>query len=335
MYVLLIIKNIPPNTSFPMRFLSFSLLALAAVILFVSHKDSRPIKPELPMMQSFSATPRFENEVEIFGQKVDLSRWDMHERYERELTNMCYTHNSTLLTIKRANRLFPILCPILKEEEVPEDFIYLCCIESSLNIRALSPAKAAGLWQFMPETGKQFGLQIDAEVDERYHIEKATHAACKYFKQAYNKFGDWIAVAAAYNAGQGGINKRLNDQRQKSVFDILMVEETSRYVFRIMAMKEILRDPYHYGFVLYSDQLYRPIKTHEHKVKGSIANLADYAVNLKTSYYQLKEFNPWLRDNKLTVRPGKEYTLLLPDEDDMYYDRHKFKVYDEHWAVDL
>lgn len=318
-----------------MRFLSFSLLALAAVILFVSHKDSRPVKPELPMMQSFSATPRFENEVEIFGQKIDLSRWDMHERYERELTNMCYTHNSTLLTIKRANRLFPILCPILKEEGVPEDFIYLCCIESSLNTRALSPAKAAGLWQFMSETGRQFGLQVDSEVDERYHIVKATHAACQYFKQSYKKFGDWMAVAASYNAGQGGIAKRLNDQRQQSVFDLLLVEETSRYMFRIMAMKEIMRDPYHYGFVIYSDQLYRPIKTQERVVKQSIANIADYAVKLNTSYFQLKEFNPWLRDNKLTVRPGKEYTLLIPDPEDMNYGNKKFKVYNERWAVDL
>lgn len=307
--------------------------ASTMALLFMSAKMVQGTSPELPAMLSFSATPRFESKVTVFGQEVDLTRWDMHERYERELTGMCYTHGTTLLTIKRANRIFPIIVPILKEEGVPEDLKYLCCIESSLNIRAISPVKAAGLWQFMPATGREYGLQVDAEVDERYHIEKATRAACKYFKDAYEKFGDWNAVAASYNGGQAGISRRIENQQQSSAFDLQLPEETSRYMFRIMAMKEIMRDPYHYGFVIYSDQLYRPIGTTSVTVDKPITNIAEWAKRHDLSYFQLKEFNPWLRDNKLTVRPGKSYEILLPKADEMNYDG-SFEVYDKNWIVD-
>ena len=309
-------------------------VAGAAAFLFVSADHPRRQRPDLPMMQSFSATPRFEAQVEIFGQTVDLTRWDLHERYERELTNMCYTHNNTLLTIKRANRYFPILVPILREEGVPEDFIYLACIESSMNPRAYSPAKAAGLWQFISETGRRYGLQIDAEVDERYHVEKAARAACRYLKEAYAKFGDWITVAASYNAGQAGIARRLSEQGATTAMDCILADETSRYMFRIMAMKEIMRAPYHYGFVLYSDQLYRPIRTREVKVSGPVADWTAWARQHKTDYFQLKEFNPWLRDTKLTNKAGKTYIIRIPLTEDMHYDGQAFPVYDDAWVVD-
>lgn len=310
-----------------------AILTIAA-LGWTSFSSRQVTRPEIPMMLSFSATPRFEEKLEIFGDTVDLSRWDLHERYERELTAMCYTHNSTLLTLKRANRLFPIICPILKEEGMPEDLIYLCCIESSLDIRAKSPVKAAGLWQFMEATGREYGLQVDAEVDERYHIEKATRAACKYFRDAYAKFGNWHSVTASYNGGQNGIQRKLEQQHATTALDLLLVSETSRYMFRIMAIKEIMRDPYHYGFVLYSDQLYRPIGTRSVEVRSSIADLAAWAEKQGCSYLQLKEFNPWLRDNKLTVRSGKAYTLLLPQKEDMYYDGKPFPIYNRNWVVD-
>lgn len=314
--------------------LSVLVCLMGCGLLFQAFRPSRNLKPELPMMLSYSATPRFENEFEIYGSKVDLHRYDMHERFERELTNMCYSHNSTLLIIKRANRLFPIIVPILEEEHIPADFIFLCCIESNLNTRAVSPVKAAGLWQFMPETGRRYGLQIDAEVDERYNTEKATRAACKYFREAYEKYHDWHSVAASYNAGQNGISRRLEQQAQKTALDLLVAEETSRYMFRIMAMKEIFRDPYHYGFVLYSDQLYRPIGTKAVKVTRSIPDITEWASKQGCSYYHLKEFNPWLRDNKLTVRAGKEYTILIPNPDDMQYDGKAFPIYNNDWVVD-
>ena len=314
-----------------------SSLLTAASILFMSSSKSEQVKPELPIMQSFSATPRFENVQTIFDQKIDLSRYDLHERFERELTNICYTHNSTILTIKKANRLFPIIEPILKEEGVPSDFIYLCCIESNLNTRAKSPAGAAGLWQFMPATGRQYGLIVNDEIDERYNTIKATHAACKYLKDAYKKFGDWLNVAASYNAGQGGISSKLSSQQETRAIDLFLVEETSRYMFRIMAYKELMRDPYRYGFVLYSDQLYRPIRTRSIKVGNSIANLVDFAKQHNTTYYHIKDFNPWLRDNKITYRKGQNqtYEIEIPLEEDLYYDPAKpFVVYNKNWIVD-
>lgn len=313
-------------------------LSVAALITsacaLMSSEQSDQMKPELPIMQSFSATPRFENTVEIFGQKLDISRYDLHERYERELTNMCYTHNSTIQTIKRANRYFPIICPILAEEGMPEDLIYLACIESSLNTRALSPAGAAGIWQFTADTGRQFGLEINSEVDERYNIEKATRAACKFLRQAYQKFGDWNTVAASYNGGQAGTSRKLAAQKQTSALDLLLVEETSRYMFRIMAMKEILRDPYRYGFVLYSDQLYRPIRTDKVEVSGPIASMVDFAAQYGLSYYHLKEFNPWLRDDKLVNKSGKTYIIEIPQKADMYYGTGPFEIYNNAWVVD-
>lgn len=309
---------------------SFLLLSACA---FTAAPDSLQVTPDSQQVHTVSHTPRFEPSIEIFGQKVDLTRYDMHERYERELTNMCYTHNATILTIKRANRLFPIICPILKEEGMPADLIYLACIESSLNTRALSPAGAAGVWQFMAETARQYGLEVNAEVDERYNVEKATRAACKYLRQAYQKFGDWITVAASYNGGQAGVQRKLDAQNQSSALDILLAEETSRYMFRIMAMKEILSNPSLYGFVLYSDQLYKPVATRKVQVSGPITNMTKFAESHGISYYHLKEFNPWLRSDKLTNRTGKTFIVEIPKIDDMYYNG-PFEVYDRHWVVE-
>lgn len=264
-------------------------------------------------------TPAVPKSVEMFGQKVDLSRWDMKERFEREITNMCYSHNNTLLTLKRSKRILPIITPILKEEGLPEDFIYLCCIESSLDTRARSGVGAAGLWQFMKETGMQKGLIINAEVDERYNVEKSTRAACKYLKEAYEKFGDWFTVAASYNCGQAGVSRRSRNQKQTSAFDLLLPEETSRYIFRLMTMREVLNHPSAYGFHLGESQYYKPIGTKKVEVTKSIADLAEFAAKHDISYYQLVMFNPWLRDTKLTLRPGQKYTILIPNKKDMYY----------------
>ena len=314
-----------------------SVVLLAAALVFLAASRSRKEKPELPIMQQFSATPRFENQQTIFGKTYDLSRYDLHERYERELTNVCYTHNSSILTLKRANRFFPILVPILEEEGVPADFIYLCCIESNLQTRAKSPAGACGLWQFMAETARQYGLIVNDEVDERYNTEKATRAACRYLKDAYAKFGDWMTVAASYNGGMAGIKNKLTSQKVSDPMDLLLVEETSRYMFRIMAYKELFRDPYRYGFVLYSDQLYRPIRTTTVTVKSTIADLAAFAQKQGISFFQLKEFNPWLRSDKLTFRKGSpaSYKIAIPLTEDMYYDADKpFDIYDTAWVVD-
>ncbi len=310
-----------------------STLLLMSACSFSQATDTLPTQPDSVQSFTLSHTPRFEPAIEIFGQKVDLSRYDMHERYERELTNMCYTHNATILTLKRANRLFPVICPILKEEGMPADLIYLACIESSLSTRALSPAGAAGIWQFMAETARQYGLEVNTEVDERYNVEKATRAACRYMRQAYEKFGEWITVAASYNGGQAGVSRKLDAQNQTSALDLLLAEETSRYMFRIMAIKEIMSNPSLYGFILYSDQLYKPIATRKVQVSGPISNMTKFAESHGISYYHLKEFNPWLRSDKLTNKSGKTYIVEIPKVDDMYYNA-PFEVYDPNWVVD-
>jgi hypothetical protein len=245
-----------------------------------------------------------------------------------------YMHSTTMLLIKRANRYFPIIEPILKANGIPDDFKYLMVIESNLNNIARSPAGAAGLWQFMPATGREFGLEVNENVDERYHIEKATVAACKYFKQAYAKYGDWMAVSAAYNAGQGRISSQLDQQLASHAMDLWLVEETSRYMFRLLAVKEIFKNPQRYGFLLKKEHLYPPIPYKEITVTTPIANLSDFAKQQGITYAQLRDANPWLREQTLKNRTGKTYVLQIPTQEGMYYDPKKTVAYNKHWVID-
>ena len=202
--------------------------------------------------------PQIPKSLEFAGQHIDFDRVDMYERLDRELTAMTYTHGNTLLLIKRANKYFPVIAPILKKNGVPEDLLYLACVESILNPCAVSPAKAAGMWQFMASTAKQYGLEVNEWVDERYDIEKETEAACRYLKKAYAEYGNWESAAAAYNGGPARITTELDAQMADTSFDLQLVDETSRYVFRILATKMIMENPGSYGFTLTADQLYQP-----------------------------------------------------------------------------
>jgi len=261
-------------------------------------------------------------------------RYDRRERMDREMMAFTYMHSTTMLLIKRANRYFPIIEPILKANGIPDDFKYLMVIESNLNNIARSPAGAAGLWQFMPATGREFGLEVNENVDERYHIEKATVAACKYFKQAYAKYGDWMAVSAAYNAGQGRISSQLDQQLASHAMDLWLVEETSRYMFRLLAVKEIFKNPQRYGFLLKKEHLYPPIPYKEITVTTPIANLSDFAKQQGITYAQLRDANPWLREQSLKNRTGKTYVLQIPTQEGMYYDPKKTVAYNKHWVID-
>jgi len=196
------------------------------------------------------------DKVAFSGTIISLDRYDMRERFDREQMAFTYAYASTIVTIKRANLYFPVIEPILKENGIPDDFKYLALVESNFNTRAFSSAKAAGIWQFMPETAKQYGLEISDGIDERYHIEKATVAACRYLKDAYDRFGDWATVAASYNAGMERITSEQTMQRVGSFFDMLIFDETSRYIFRILAIKEILKHPQQYGFYIKREHLY-------------------------------------------------------------------------------
>ena len=271
------------------------------------------------------------DQVDFCGETIALDRFDLRERFDREINSFMYLHSTTMLYLKRANRYFPIIEPILQKNNIPDDFKYLCIIESNLDIRALSVASAAGLWQLLSATGKEYGLEINSEVDERYHIEKATNAACRYLKSAYSKYGSWVDAAASYNAGMGKISSELNNQQVNSALDLLLVSETSRYVFRILAIKQIFENPREYGFILKKEDLYPYIPVQRITVERTINDIAAFSQEYGLNYMILKEFNPWLRDNKLTVRTGKSYEIAIPKKEDLYFDKNSIKVHNERW----
>lgn len=271
--------------------------------------EQHSAKSEVPYCVTPPTVP---TQVTFDGETIDLRRYDRRERMDREMMAFTYMHSTTMLLVKRANRYFPIIEPILKANGIPDDFKYLMVIESNLNNIARSPAGAAGLWQFMPATGREFGLEVNDNVDERYHIEKATVAACKYFKQAYAKYGDWMAVSAAYNAGQGRISSQLEKQLASHAMDLWLVEETSRYMFRLLAAKEIFNNPQRYGFLLKREHLYPPIPYKEVTVNTSIDDLNDYAKSQGITYAQLRDANPWLRDTSLKTRPERHTFSIFP-----------------------
>lgn len=282
----------------------------------------KTINPDIPTQISFA------------GKEIDLHRSDLHERLDRELITFTYGHTTTLLMIKRANRYFPIIEPILKECGVPDDLKYLMAIESSVDIRALSPVKAAGLWQFMPATSKEYGLEVNSNVDERYHVEKATRAACKYLKEGYAKYGDWLTVAASYNAGFARITSELEKQKAETAIDLWLVRETSRYMFRILAAKQIFTSPSQYGFILRSCDLYPPLPTKPYEVRSTITDLGAFARQHGVPMSLLKEANPWLVSNTLPVRPGgKTYILQIPIVEKWNYNPAETVPHMSNWVV--
>lgn len=253
----------------------------------------------------------YPKQMNFAGEAVPYYINDVQERLDREMiTNLNY-HTNTTLVLKRANKVFPVIEPILKQYGVPDDFKYLAVIESSL-VNAVSPAGARGVWQFMPETAKEKGMEVTDQVDERYHLEKSTVAACKYLLEAKNKFGNWTLAAASYNGGMAGISKRLQEQEVADFYDLLLTEETSRYVFRILALKEIMQNPAKYGFDMPKEVLYQSIPVKKIEVDSTINNLATFAKSQGINYKVLKIHNPWLRDKKLINKTGKKYELEIP-----------------------
>ena len=314
-------------------FLCGGVVCLTACIS-MSSNDVEKVIESRPVVSSMTLSPDVPSSVPFCGKLIDITRYDMREAYDRELSSFTYFHSTTMLLIKRANRYFPVIEPILKANGIPDDFKYLMVIESNLNSIARSPAGAAGLWQFMPTTGREFGLEVNENVDERYHIEKATVAACKYFKQAYAKYGDWIAVSAAYNAGQARISSQLEKQLASHAMDLWLVEETSRYMFRLLAAKEIFSNPQRYGFLLKREHLYPPIPYKEVTVSTPINDLSEYAKKQGITYAQLRDANPWLREMSLKNRSGKSYVLHIPTQEGMHYDPKKTVAYNKHWVID-
>ncbi len=315
-----------------------AILAATALVAALGSSAFQTTAEPLPgnsmQQDAFSAviSPEIPTSVNLCGSKINLDRNDMYERFDRELTSLMYSHGSTLLTLKRANKYFPVIAPILKANGVPADLIYLACAESSLNPRAYSPAKAAGLWQFLASTAKQYGLEVNDEIDERYNIEKATAAACRYLKKGLEKYGDWPTVMASYNAGMARISGELDKQIADNSFDLFLNDETSRYVFRIMALKAILENPSAYGYQINPDQLYRSTDCRTVNVTGPVEDWAAWANKQGISYAQLKEENPWIRARSLTNKSGKTYKVKVPKKDSLYRSKQAVTVYNNNWV---
>ncbi len=258
------------------------------------------------------ALPMPEN-LNFAGEPVPINNPDIYERMDRELLVNTYWQSNAMLLLKRANKYFPVIEPILAEYGVPDDFKYLAVIESGLT-QAVSPAKAVGFWQILEGTGKDFKLEINDNVDERYHIEKSTRVACEYLKKSKERFGTWTMAAAAYNAGNTGVLRQLERQDVSKYYDLLLGEETGRYVFRILALKEIISNPKKYGFNYNEDQLYKDIPTYQVKVDTAVTDFAAFAKNMDINYKILKIHNPWLRDSYLNNKSGKTYYLDIPEK---------------------
>lgn len=253
----------------------------------------------------------FPPSVDFAGEKTPLNIYDVRERFDRELLVNANLHSSTILIMKRANRAFPIIEPILAKYNVPDDFKYLAVIESALT-NAVSPSGAKGFWQFLPDTAREKGLEVNDIVDERYHLEKSTEAACKYLLSAKEKFGSWTLAAASYNGGMNGVGKKIDEQMVGNYYDLLLTDETSRYVFRILALKEIMQNPSQYGFDISKQDLYENLPTKKVEVDSSITDLAQFAKTQGVNYKILKLHNPWLRDKKLENKNKKKYVLEIP-----------------------
>lgn len=262
---------------------------------------------------------RIPKNLNFAGEKVPITDFSVREAVERELVVNTYWQSQSLLLHKRANRWFPLIEPILKKHNIPEDFKYIALIESQLT-NVVSPQGATGFWQIIEPTALGYGMEISEEVDERYHVEKSTEAACKYFKEAYKIFNNWTLVAASYNMGMGGIQGQLNKQHVDSYYDLLLNEETARYVYRVLAMKEIIGRPKVYGYMLRKKDLYPPIQTKRMIIDSAIHNLADFALSQNINYKVLKLFNPWLRANTLSNPEHKKYVIEIPKNGMEVYD---------------
>ncbi len=296
------------------RFLSIiTISALAFLLLNVIGKENIPFLKNVSESYEIKAV-KIPAYLELAGERVPIERADVREKMDRELLVNTYWQSNGLLVIKRANKIFPILEPLLAKYGLPDDFKYLAVAESALLVNNPSHARASGLWHFLPSTAreKRFKLEVNKNVDERYNIEKSTAAAAIYLKRAKEKFGSWTLAAASYNCGMGRVSERLRNQDVTSYYDALLPDETERYVFRILALKEVMSNPEKYGFVFDQEDLYQPEETYTVKVDTAITNIASFAKGFGITYKELKRHNPWLREGKLNNKSRKLYEIKIP-----------------------
>jgi len=285
--------------------LLFSIIIISSILIHATSRMGEIIEDKEAKPYSWS------KDINFAGEEVPLTISDVKERLDREMLVNCNWHSNTYLVLKRSNKVFPVIEPIMKKYGIPDDFKYLAVVESNL-LNIVSPAGARGIWQFMPNTAKERGLEVNDEIDERYHLEKATEEACKYLLAAKDKFGSWTLAAASYNGGISGISRQLDNQKVTNYYDLLLTEETARYVFRIIAIKEIMKNPTVYGYTIDKNDLYEYIPTKKIEITTSIPSWADFALEQGINYKILKIHNPWLRDTKLTNLKNKSYFVEIP-----------------------
>jgi len=299
------------------------LIAVAIVSITVFSKYNK-LQSQVRMSSYRSVTTRdkpvlyisptyIPDSITLFGEKMKLTDYEVAERLEREILVNSYMHASTILYLKLSKRWFPIIEPILKRNGLPDDFKYLCVAESGLQ-QAISPSNAVGFWQFLSETGRQYNLEINDEVDERYHVEKATQAACDYLNSAYSKFGSWTNAAASYNMGQNGLQSRINTQIQNDYYELYVPRETMRYIFRIAALKQIMSYPELYGFILNESDYYSPIEFTTEYINHTSINWITYALSKNISYKDLRILNPWITSDRLANNSNRTYEVKIPIE---------------------
>lgn len=296
-----------------LKFYLAALAAIATVAIFASYTET-PLSGD--QNQVFFNVPHVDPQADYWfaGERVPVENFDVRERLERELIINSYRHSTTILNLKNSARFFPVIEKILKENGIPDDFKYIAVAESDFR-QATSPAGAKGIWQFMEGTAGDYGLEVRDEVDERLHLEKSTRAACEYLKKYREQFGNWTLTAAAYNMGARGLSKEMKNQKFNNYYDLNLNDETNRYVFRIVAIKEVLEHPEKFGFDLSQEELYPPLDNYALvTVDTSIANLGDFAKQFGISYRMLKLYNPWLRDWSLPNPKGKTYDIKIPKE---------------------
>ena len=291
--------------------LALLLIGVTTTCSFAQHDEVNTDVLSFDHMTQYIHDIELPETMEFCGEQVPLDRFYVREALEREVLVNSYRHASTILLLKRTTRWFPVIEPILRKNNLPEDFKYLAMIESDLT-NAVSPSKAVGFWQFLEGTGKQYKLEIYKEVDMRYHQEKETQAACDFLNDLYKRFGSWTLAAAAYNCGGGKVSRTIEEQHVTSYYDMLLPAETERYIYRILALKLMTQNPEKYGFHISDEGWYQPLEYKTVTVTQTIDDLAQWAVDQGTNLKMLKYYNPWLRSNTLTISPGNSYVIKLP-----------------------
>lgn len=300
------------------------LIAVVSTLIFAVQSDGVEEKPvekvSEPQVTDKNVADTYQisaieipKDLNFAGETVPQEDPEIMERVDREFLVNTYWQSNALLLMKRANKYFPIIEPILKKNGIPDDFKYLAVAESGLE-NVVSPAGATGFWQIMKGTGREYGLEVNDNVDERYHVEKATQVACDYLNKWKDRFGSWTLTAAAYNAGPAGIQKYMGIQQVDDYYDLLLGQETGRYVFRILAIKEIISNRDKYGFQLEEEDMYEKVPTFTVEVDTAVANWADFAELYEINYKVLKRHNPWLREPHLNNASKKKYTIEIPNK---------------------